>query len=363
MSTSPIPLSRSARRLEFRLFGDIDPAPKKEWLVSRFIGVGELSCMFGPPGGAKSLAAGDLAAHVAAGRDWFGRTVSQGNVLYIACERAVLVRRRLAAWRLHHGINELPLAVVSETIDLRSSPEDAYAVIDCARDVRDQVGGELHLIQIDTASRAMAGGDENSSKDMGAFVNNLALIQKATGAHVMVLHHVPLDSQDRMRGHGALLAACDTTIRLERSGDIRTGTVIKTNDGDEGERVAFTIASVELCRDEETGDITTAPVAVPVEGEMARQPSHPARMPKAAQIALRALAEAINEQGDIPPASNHIPNNVRAVPEAIWRKQAYLRGISTGEERAKQAAFKRGSEHLIGIGRVGFWDELAWLAQ
>jgi hypothetical protein len=37
------------------------------------------------------------------------------------------------------------------------------------------------------------------------------------------------------------------------------------------------------------------------------------------------------------------------------------RGISTSdEERAKQQAFKRASEHLIGLGRVGVWDGSVW---
>jgi hypothetical protein len=53
--------------------------------------------------------------------------------------------------------------------------------------------------------------------------------------------------QNRMRGHGALLAACDTTLRIE-GGTLRTATIEKTNDGAEGERIAFAIESVELGR-------------------------------------------------------------------------------------------------------------------
>jgi hypothetical protein len=248
------------RKLDFRLFADLDPTPKKNWLIKDYIGEGELSCLFSPPGGAKSLLAVDMDAAIAANVPWFGRRVTSGAVLYIACERGALVKRRLAAWRADRNITNIPLGVVSDNIDLRSSTADADAIIRCAAELCAQTKQELRKITIDTASRALAGGDENSSKDMGAFVNSIARIQSETGAHVMITHHVPHE-QNRMRGHGALLAACDTTISLERSGDVRTATVIKSNDGEEGARVAFkTDDGPELYRDPETNKVTSAGV-------------------------------------------------------------------------------------------------------
>jgi hypothetical protein len=122
------------------------------------------------------------------------------------------------------------------------------------------------------------------------------------------------------------------------------------------------LESIVIGRD---GDIeTTAPVVVPVEGATrAAQTPNQARLPKAAQTTLRALTEALDEQGKPSPASNHIPSNVKVVDAAIWRQQAYRPGISTSnEERARQMAFKRASEHLIGSGRVGMWDSAVWLA-
>jgi AAA domain len=257
-------MTGAKRRLTFRLFCDIDLAPQKIMLVSRFLGAGELSCLFGPPGSFKSGIAGDLAAHVAANKEWCNRRVTHGAVLYIACERAALVRRRFAAWRIYHEINDLPLGLVSNSIDLRSNAADASAITDCAKELEDMVRQESRLIVIDTVSRALAGGDENSPKDMGAFVNNVARIQRETAAHVMILHHIPVDGQQRMRGHGALLAACDTTIAITREGNVRIAAIDKTADGDEDEKVAFTIESLELYRDASTDEATTAPVAIPV---------------------------------------------------------------------------------------------------
>src|SRR5215831_5797583 len=84
--------------LAFTAYADIDVHPRKEWLVRGFFGATEMSCKFGEPGSAKSALAGDLAAHIAAGKPWFGRQVSHGSVIYVACERPALVKRRFAAW-------------------------------------------------------------------------------------------------------------------------------------------------------------------------------------------------------------------------------------------------------------------------
>ena len=211
-----------------------------------YLGAGELSCIFGPPGSGKSVLAGDLAAHIAGGRKWLGRPVRPGGVLYVAIERSSLVKRRLAAFREHHAVSEIPLAVVSGQIDLRTSRASADEIVELAHKIADIGEVPTSLILIDTVSRALAGGDENSPKDMGSLVNNLAHIQEHTGAHVSALHHIPADGSQRLRGHGALLGACDTTIKVERFDSYRTATVDKVNDGPEGERVTFDLKSIEL---------------------------------------------------------------------------------------------------------------------
>ncbi len=229
------------------------------------------------------------------------------------------------------------------------------------RQVDALTGEQVVLIIIDTLSRALCGGDENSSKDMGAIVTTTALLQQGTGAHIMSIHHNPIDGSERMRGHGALLGAMDTTISVAKADTVRTATVIKANDSEEGEQVAFTLESVTIGHDGDSNQ-TTAPVVVPMENLPPRSPK-PAHLTKAAQIALRALCEALDEQGHPAPASNYIPTAVKVVDISTWRQQAYCRGISTSEEdRAKQQAFKRASEHLIASGRVGMWDKSVWMA-
>jgi hypothetical protein len=353
-------VSQLERKGRFVLFCELDAQSNKEWLVQNLLGHGEASAMYGKPGDGKSVLAQDLGMHVAAGWPWHGRPVRRGAVLYIALERRKLVERRAIAFREKHGVRALPFAIIGGVFDFRDKRTVKY-IIDVVRQVEVLTGEQVVLIVIDTLSRALCGGDENSSRDMGAIVASTALLQQGTSAHVMSIHHIPIDGGERMRGHGALLGAMDTTISVVKGDTVRTATVIKANDSEEGEQVAFTLESVPIGQDGE-GNQTTAPVVVPMEG-MPPQSAKSAHLTKAAQIALRALAEVLAEQGQSAPASNHIPAGVKVVEISTWRQQAYRRGISTSEEdRAKQQAFKRASEHLIAGGRVGMWDKSVWIA-
>jgi hypothetical protein len=173
----------------------------------------------------------------------------------------------------------------------------------------------------------------------------------------MWIHHIPIDGSERMRGHGALLGAMDTTISVVKADAGRTATVIKANDSEEGERVAFTLESVPISQEGET----TAPVVVPIENLPPRAASA-SRLTKAAQTALRALTEALHEQGEPAPASNHIPAGVRVVSVEQWRQYAYRRGISAADTttRAQQRAFQRAVDQLVGSNRVAVWDHQVW---
>lgn len=284
---NPVP----PERLGFTVYDDIDLTQRKTWTVEGLLGDGELVCSFGAPSAGKSVLMGDKNAHVAAGREWFGRRVKCCSVLHVAVERAAVVKRRYAAFRRHHGIESLPLAVVNGRVDLRSSLGDAKLLVDLCKRLEDIKDLGVGLISIETVNKVMIGGDENSPKDMGSLVDKLSFLQETTGATVEIAHHVPADGTQRLRGHGALLGACDTTLRIEKTGSVRACTVDKSNDGPEGERIAFDLLSVELHRDEETGIVTTAPVVIAAEVAASETLSGPKLTPNQKSM-LSILAEA-----------------------------------------------------------------------
>jgi hypothetical protein len=352
------------RKPAFTLFRDLEASPVKHWLVEGMLGDGEASVMYGKPGDGKSVLAEDLALHVPAGRAWHGRKVKQGAVLYIALERRKLVERRAIAFRKKHSLSDLPFAIMGGVYDFRQ-PQTVATICQIVAELEATTGQDVILIVIDTLSRALCGGDENSSKDMGAIVAATGRLQSQSSAHVMWLHHTPLSSDDRLRGHGALLGAIDTTIHVDKGADgMRTGTVIKTNDAEEGETVAFTLDSITIGQNA-AGKDTTAPVVVAIEGVRRRQVQRKSerRMARSAKIAQRALAKAIDEMGETPPASNHIPQGVRVVAVEAWRDYAFRQGISHGEEPAKRAAFRRAYEFLVDESIVAVWGDYAWMAR
>jgi AAA domain len=90
-------------------------------------------------------------------------------------ERRKLVERRAIAFREKRGVQDLPFAIIGGVPDFRDR-RTAKHIIDVVRQIEALTGEQVVLIVIDTLSRALCGGDENSSKDMGAIVTTTGLL-------------------------------------------------------------------------------------------------------------------------------------------------------------------------------------------
>jgi AAA domain len=298
----------------------------------------------------------------AAGLPWFGRQVSQGAVLYIAAERGALVERRMAAWRLHHGIDDIPLGIVAKSIDLRSNRKDADSVIECCERLQKSFGHDPRLVIVDTLSRVLAGGDENAPRDMGLLVANLAHVQEGTGAHVLAIHHVP-QGQLRLRGHGSLLGSMDTTVSLEksRSGSV-TATIDKNNDGPEGQSIAFRLEAVELCRDPETGEITTAPVVIPTEIVPEQAGSKKKTLSAKYERARRALSGLVSGSlAKTAPDDWGLPPAINIVPTDVWRNVLLRDGVLDKEGTDVRKRFWDLKNRLAAKNVIGERDGYVWI--
>jgi hypothetical protein len=346
--------------LPYTDFCDMDTVSKKHWLVHHLLAVGETSVFYGEPGSGKSVLAEDIGLHIAAGLDWHGRPVRQAAVLYVALERANVVARRALAFGKEHKLERarLPFTMVREPLDFRAL-NVAELIVATITDLVKRYGCEAGLIIVDTVSRALFGGDENSPKDMGQLIANLGQIQGDVEVHLLLIHHQPQE-KERMRGHGALLAAVDTTIHVTENATGRLAEVVKSSDHEEGQRIAFGLKSVTVDHDEH-GDPVAAPVAI--EQELPVGQSKKAKLSASSKVALNALCYAILEVGAEPPASNHIPPRTKAVTVEQWRIYAYRLGISQSEEpRARQQAFDRASKALLAANAIGIWEPHVWTA-
>jgi hypothetical protein len=347
----------------FKLYRDFQIEARKEWTVKDFLGAGEFSIFFGEPGAGKSVLIGDLALHVAAGRDWQGRPVKRGLAVYVALERPALVERRALAFRIRTEFLDIPFVIVRGPIDFTAKGTGA-TLKKLILEAQALTGEKLSLVVVDTVSIALCGADENSSQAMGAFVATVHALQAAfPQAHILAAHHQPHDA-NRLRGHGALLGAVDTTVEVSgKQEELRNAAVRKNNDGPEGSTVHFRLESVTLNVDED-GNATTAPFVVGVEATGATRNLPKPKLPPAARIALDALRETVIDQGKEPPFSNRIPSGIKAVTIDQWRTAAYQRGIAASEKpRARQTAFQRALQQLAAQQCIGVCEPFIWLSR
>jgi hypothetical protein len=297
---------------------------------------------------------------LAAGSDFFGRRVRRVGVVYVAAEAGRGIANRIAAAKHEIEFPEtMPFAAITSPLDLCSDTADLEKLIAAIRNA--DIGLPVELLVIDTLSRVMAGANENAPDDMGALVRNIDRIRADSGAAVVLVHHSGKDMARGARGHSLLRAACDTEIEVSRddASKISTARVTKQRDYATDGSFSFTLRQIELGIDAD-GDAITA--CVVEEAEVQNKTAKSARLSPAQGRALQLLATAIDEAGEVPPASNYIPSGVRCVTENLWREYCYRGAISAGDQDAKRMAFKRAAEALVVAGRVGKWGEWVWLA-
>lgn len=192
-------------------------APTK-WQIEGFLEQDATGVLFGPPGAFKSFLALDWALCTASGKDWNGHPVEQGTAIYVAGEGHNGLAKRVVAWGIRHNVDlkTLPFYLTKKPIRLRDE--------DCASELREHIekltegGDPARLIVIDTVARNFGSGDENSTSDMGDFVNRIdSEIRAPLGATVMPIHHTGHSNKDRMRGSNALEGAADFLFRLDKN--------------------------------------------------------------------------------------------------------------------------------------------------
>lgn len=225
-------------------------------LVKGLLDQGTLSVMYGPSNVGKTFVAMDIAFHIAAGLKWDGLKVSRGTVLYVAAEGGAGARKRSDAlmrrYRAEGPGADFQLVLASlNLLDPKADLEPLIATIAA-------MGRPVSLVVLDTLSRVMAGGEENGSVDMTTMVMHFDKIRKATGAHVMVVHHSGKDQAKGSRGHSSLRAATDTEIEIAE-GQIA---VTKQRDLDRAFSTAFRLNVVTLGADEDGEPITSCTVDV-----------------------------------------------------------------------------------------------------
>lgn len=224
-------------------------------LIKGVLDQGAMTILYGESNAGKTFVAMDMAFHIASGRSWGGRKTAKLPVLYIAAEGGQGARKRAAALQAKYG-GCPDFYFLLHPINLLRVDADLKPLVDTARAAAADIGHGFGLVVVDTLSRAMAGGDENSSTDMGAMVKHLDVLRKALAAHVLAVHHSGKDRARGARGHSLLRAATDTEIEVAD----RVISVTKQRDLDGSFASGFELEVVTLGVDAEGDPVTSCTI-------------------------------------------------------------------------------------------------------
>ena len=326
------------------------------YLVSGLIPREGLVVIWGPPKCGKSFWTFDLVMHIALGWTYRGRRVTQGTVVYAACEGERGLVARAIAFRQAKRVDEdnPPFFLLTTRLDLVADVEALISEISA------QLGAEdCSVIVIDTLNRSLA-GSESKDADMSAYVRATDRLREAFSCAVLVIHHCGING-DRPRGHTSLTGAADAQIAVKRdAGDEITTIVEYMKDGPQGEETASRLTVIEVGTDEDGEPITSCIIEATAAAPQKR------RKPVGGQagIAFRLLQNALADKGETPPDHIHFPTNRRVVPLSVWRAYCQKGGLVEGDnEETLKKAWQRVRERLLNAGFIGIWEQRVWIIE
>jgi hypothetical protein len=343
-------------------FNDIEPCLDVRDFVQGVLVEEGAAVVYGESNAGKTFWTTDLALHVAAGLPWNGRRVEQGGVVYCVLEGGAGFRNRVSAWRTSHHMDgaQIPFAAIPSSLNLLDPEADTPKLISTVKAAAIQISHPVKLIVVDTLSRALAGGNENSPEDMGALVQNMDAIRAQTNAAVVFVHHSGKDSAKGARGHSLLRAAVDTEIEVVASdeGEEKSATIVKQRELKKGDVFGFTLSVAELGTNRHGESVTTCLVA-PCDPPAKKAKEK--RLNPGAALAVRALRTAMDKSGAYLPATQEYPAKTFGVAVSAWRNEFY--GMKDDGPEANKKAFSRAETELLASSVITIINGLVWFVK
>jgi hypothetical protein len=207
-----LPAQQSTKKFTFTHFNDAANQAFEDVsrpLIDGLLELSAMSVLYGDSNVGKTFVALGMAHAIATGQHYGDLPTKHARVAYIAAEGGRGIKKRIAALKAARPSGVAPdFFLLVSPVDLRRPDADLKPLVEALTDL------DPALIVLDTLSRVMAGGDENSSVDMGALVKHFDALRVATAAHLMVIHHTGKDKAKGARGHSLLRAATDTEIEV-----------------------------------------------------------------------------------------------------------------------------------------------------
>ena len=278
----------SARKIVIYDATGILEMPPMVPIVEDFLFADTLAEMVGGAGSFKSFQALGIAEAVAGGHDWQGRKTKRMPTLCITPEGASGLRKRVKALQIAKQ-RPCQARFILQAVQMHR-PDDVDALLFAIAELPEVPG----LIIIDTLARCFVGGDENSAKDAGLFIDGLDRIRTATGATVLVVHHVGKSGD--ARGSSAFPGAFDTIIEAKRHDTIITLKNSKQKDDDESGALSLVRRVVELGETDAMGRPITSLVFDPTDAP-------PPQAPEGADATREKMLQVLVDLGSVATAT------------------------------------------------------------
>lgn len=354
-----------------------DAGVEYDWLVSGWLSSRDRSVLAGDSKAGKSFFALELALCVAFGRDLFGIPTKKGGVIYQVGEGLLGFKKRLRAWRAYYGADftrDIPFRLFQRAIDIYRDFDQVDALIEEILAHAALFDVPLRLVVIDTLAKASIGADENAVKDMGIVFKNIERINERTGAHCMLVHH--LTKGGVVRGSTSVYAGVDQVLLLTRDEQtkIRTLSLDKQKDDEEGVDLTFELEKVVLGVDETGRQVTSCVCLAVNQRERVRREEElkGSRLRVPQENFMKAFFDAERRYGSIVPPELNLPAKVRLI--VLWEdvkrcyaeatpSDALTKDIMTDEETERAASkhyetlksrTRRFREEMTALGVLGF---------
>lgn len=244
----------------FKLAATITSAPTsiRGYLPSDGIGI-----IWGAPSSFKSFFSLDMAMSIATGVEWHGRPVKRGVVWYLAGEGQSGTERRVRAWMQEHGQTQEAvdghLFYTPKSLLINEASGEPSAYVHALLEEIKRGNVPTHIF-VDTIARTMS-GDENTSKDMGAYIRALEVLVDAIRdlgqvVCVSLVHHSRKEG-DAYRGSSALRGAADFEFEVGRDNMAMSVECRKMKDFAEPGPQAFKAVELPLGETTDEWDIVT----------------------------------------------------------------------------------------------------------